>query len=117
MRNLKNEEHEISPLLTRLGATDTKGTLSYASKNITLDLDMMTALGNVAIEGILNERNNLSSTVKISDFELGKMLSSRENNELDKVSLEGTLTGKIKGANELPELTLNTTIQEFIYKN
>lgn len=117
MRNLKNEDREISPLLTRLGATDTKGTLSYASKNITLDLDMMTALGNVAIEGILNERNNLNSIVRISDFELGKMLSSRENNELDKVSLEGTLTGKIKGENELPELTLNSTIQEFIYKN
>ena len=116
-RNLKNEEKEINPFLTRLGSTDTKGTISYTADNLTANLNMETALGRVAIEGNMSERNNLNTIIKVNDFELGKILSTSENSELDKVSLEGVLMGKIKGENNLPELTFNSTIQEFIYKN
>lgn len=116
-RNLKNEEREISPFLSRLGATDTKGTISYASNNFAANLNTETALGHVLVEGNLSDKNNLNSVIKVNDFELGKILSTSENPEINKVSLEGNLTGKIKGESDLPELMFNSTIQEFIYKN
>lgn len=116
-RNLKGSEREISPFLTRIGSTQTKGNVSWGKSKTTADITVSTQLGTVEIDGEAKNWNQIEAKVNTNEFDINNLLGNNEKLGLDKVSLETSIKGKIKDEDGYPNLTAEGILNEICLKN
>ena len=115
-QNLRGEAKEISPILTRLGATKTKGTATYQDGDLRTNLTTESEQGTVEVEATLLDMKEVEGHIVATDIRIGHLMNlsekTRGTTEEEKTRgtaareavasfearVEGTLPGKAREA-------------------
>ena len=103
-KNLKGLEHEISPYLTRLGNIRIQGNGRCSKAHTNAKLSIHTQLGDVILDGMLRDLNQLDGTLSLHDFMIDNLLNDNRKQILEKVTLSSQITGRIKADDGRPDL-------------
>ncbi len=115
-QNLEGEAREINPILTRLHQLEAKGRLHYAGEKLTAQMNLTTNLGTLHLKGNLQEGNKVEAAFHTDHFQLGKLLGTKAEQSLGHISFALDAKGKIKAEDKRPELTINGTVKELLFK-
>lgn len=115
-RNLEGEGREVSPILTRLNHLEAKGNLHYAGERLNAHMDLGTNLGTLHLKGVLAQWDKVEATLHTDHFQLGKLLGEKAEKNLGHLSLALNAKGRIKAEDKRPELNINGTMKELVFK-
>ena len=104
IRNLKGQEQEISPYISRLGTVKVQGNGHYSRAKTDARLIVHTHLGDALLDGTLKELNQFDASLDIHDFVIDNLLNDSEKRILEKVTLSSKVTGQIKAEDGRPDL-------------
>lgn len=116
-RNIEGQEREISPVLTRLGDIEAKGTGYYTKTECGADITLTSLPGTIAIKGTLTGGNEITGQVSTSNYNIHNILNPNKKQDLEKLSLTANIKGKIKGKDNQPELSATGQIAQLVFKN
>ena len=114
--NLQGQAREVSPILTRLGGTKTKGTIDYRDKDLKADLQIESEQGSVSLEASLLDMQELMADLTAKDIKLGHLLGSSEKAKGTTASLEANVNGTLPKKDRQAKLLINGLVNSLIYK-
>ena len=115
-QNLQGEAREISPILTRLGATKTAGTVTYESGNIRTNLTTESEQGSVTVDATLLDMKEVEAHVAASDIQVGEMMNLSDKARGTMASFEANINGTLPKKDRLAKLSVEGLLNHIIYK-
>lgn len=114
--NMEGTPREISPLLTRLGATESTGTVTYHNNDVTADLLTKTEQGSLTLNAQVQDMKELSAEVKATDIHLGNLLDMKGKERATVLSFESSISGKLPGKEQKTHLTMNGLLNSLLFR-
>ena len=109
-QNLRGEAKEISPILTRLGATKTKGTATYQDGNLRTNLTTESEQGTVEVEATLLNMKEVMGHIVATDIRIGHLMNLSEKTRGTTASFEARVEGTLPG--KAREASINGTLSK-----
>ncbi len=111
--------HGSSPLhwsgWERLGSTKTSGSIAWQNKRLQTNLQTESEQGSVAIEGTLQDMQEIDAKVAATDLQLGNLLNLPGERKNTTLSVETTISGSLPGKGRQPKLAATGVLNSLTF--
>ena len=111
--------HGSSPLhwsgWERLGSTKTSGSIAWQNKRLQTNLLTESEQGSVAIEGTLQDMQEIDAKVAATDLQLGNLLNLPGERKNTTLSVETTISGSLPGKGRQPKLAATGVLNSLTF--
>jgi len=115
MQNLQGSAKEISPILSRLGHTKTKGYVAYLDRDLRSFLQMESEQGDLSLNVTLADMQKLNADIAATNIRLGHLLALQDKSKGTTVTLEAGLSGSLPTKERQANLSLTGVINSLTY--
>ena len=115
-QNLQGQTREISPILSRLGSTESSGRIDYQNNELSTYLLTQCEQGDFLLDGELHDMKDIHLFVATTNLPLGHLLDLSEAAKGTTLSLEANISGTIPVKDRPAKLSAIGTISDLLYK-
>ena len=114
--NLQGQARELSPILTRLGSTKTTGSIAWHNKRLLTNLLTECEQGTVAINGSLQDMQDIDAKVSVTNLQLGNLLNLQDEQKYTTITAETSVSGCTPGKDRQAKLSATGVINSLILR-
>ncbi len=114
--NLQGQAKELSPILTQLGSTKTRGTIAWQNKHLQTNLLTESEQGTVSIEGALQDMQLIDAKIAATNVNLGKLLDLKGSMLNTQCSMETNIVGSLPSKGKQAKLSAKGLLKSLNFK-
>ncbi len=116
-KNFKGIPAKALPFMTRIGKIKAEGSFAVQGKTLKTQLATLTDLGKVEIHGQIINKSDFSANIKTKSFHIGTLLDISKSHQLQDITLESHITGKLPNKKDKLAIQSNGTILDVTYRD
>ncbi|MBR6030750.1 MAG: translocation/assembly module TamB domain-containing protein [Bacteroidaceae bacterium] len=115
-QNLQGKAREVSPILTRLGSTQSAGSITYEGGHLLANLQTQSEQGIVSTGITLHDKHELQAVVTATDIRLGHLLNLSDKARDMAASLMAEVTGTLPGRDRQAKLSVDGLLSSLTFR-
>ena len=115
-RNLQGEARELSPILTRLGSTNSTGNIAFQNRTLHAHLLTESEQGTVSLDGTLRDMQEAEAELSVANLRIGHLLDLGGEAKGTTASVEANVACNLPKKGEQVKLATKGVLNSLIYK-